>query len=356
MTRSDREDPEDACRALIAMVQRPALRFLERHLLLDFLGKLSRVRPEARAFYLASFLRSTVPVGLRTLFAEIELEAPQHRPSVDVGIVTILREEVDAALAAFGVAHGTDESRNVRGLRFWALPPIDRGQRRPLHAVVMLVGEARTVPCAIACERLFSLYSVRACLLVGIAAGVKSRVQVGDVVAATQILDYEGQRLEPGGAKRRPLSYPVGLEMRRDLSSFSPRAAWISCFRECLESLAVGYDLPVDVKRDLEPSYQSGVVLVGEKLWADGSLPTMRDVYHDQVRAGEMEGSGFARSCEEHAIPWAVFRGVSDFGDPDKAAFEKWKPVAALSAATAARSFLEHEYRTPEERDRDLEF
>jgi nucleoside phosphorylase len=66
---------------------------------------------------------------------------------------------------------------------------------------------------------------------------------------------------------------------------------------------------------------------------------------HDRVRAAEMEGSGFASICDEYAIPWLVFRGISDFGDPDKPDSDIWRTTAVLAAATAAHTFIQSDYR-----------
>jgi nucleoside phosphorylase len=52
--------------------------------------------------------------------------------------------------------------------------------------------------------------------------------------------------------------------------------------------------------------------------------------------------------CDERSIPWLVFRGISDYGDKDKDG--SWQTVAALSAATCARKFLEIDYRLPTKR------
>jgi nucleoside phosphorylase len=71
----------------------------------------------------------------------------------------------------------------------------------------------------------------------------------------------------------------------------------------------------------------------------------MQKQYHQEVLAAEMEGSGFARACREHAVPWLVFRGISDFGDANKSKLGDWKATAALSAATAVVAFLKKDYR-----------
>ena len=86
----------------------------------------------------------------------------------------------------------------------------------------------------------------------------------------------------------------------------------------------------------------AGIVVAGEQLVADGSLPDTLE-HDDRIRSCEMEGSGFAQSCNEHKVQWCVFRGISDYGDPAK--HDGWQRVAACTAALAVRLFLETEYR-----------
>jgi nucleoside phosphorylase len=61
----------------------------------------------------------------------------------------------------------------------------------------------------------------------------------------------------------------------------------------------------------------------------------------------EMEGSGFASSCDKKKIGWLVFRGISDYGDMKKR--DKMQSLAALHAALAAKTFLINVLRQSDE-------
>jgi len=106
-----------------------------------------------------------------------------------------------------------------------------------------------------------------------------------------------------------------------------------------------------------EPSFNLGVIITGEKLVADDSLKDMPKEYHEKIFALDMESAGFALTCQERGVPWLIFRGISDFGDPEtkdvkdpKSGSRKvWQATAALSAITAAINFIENEYRGGEE-------
>lgn len=74
----------------------------------------------------------------------------------------------------------------------------------------------------------------------------------------------------------------------------------------------------------------------------------MGQEFHKKAIAAEEEGSGFARSCREHGIPWLVFRGISDHGN-NKSRLPEWKVTAALTAATVTTLFIQRDYRSIEE-------
>ena len=76
----------------------------------------------------------------------------------------------------------------------------------------------------------------------------------------------------------------------------------------------------------------------GETVMRDGTLPDNSKLYDDKLMAVEMEGSGFAAVSELLGLNWLIFRGISDFGDPEKG--DRVQPNAALAAATYAYEFL----------------
>jgi nucleoside phosphorylase len=168
-----------------------------------------------------------------------------------------------------------------------------------------------------------------------------------------QVLDYEGARLDVTGPKKRPLFYIPDIRVRRDVRFFHEhKEMWHKRFSEGMRILRKHKVRLPKIEAKWTPSFDEGVILAGEKLIGDGSLPPMREEYHDKVRAGEMEGSGFARACEEYGIPWLVFRGISDFGDPEGSETRKeWKAAAALASATAVVHFLDDAFRQAKDQE-----
>lgn len=85
----------------------------------------------------------------------------------------------------------------------------------------------------------------------------------------------------------------------------------------------------------------------GAKLLADGK--TMEEFRQVDQRAvvADQESWGFADSFGVGSW-WAVIRGVSDFGDPEKS--DEWQFLAASTATLCLKNFLEKEYLPPSAR------
>jgi len=339
------EDFEVSCNVLAKLIvtrKEPNERLL---LLKDFLTKSKQIRPTVATQLALEIMTSFVDPEVQGLMTDFKTEAMAPKPRADVAIITILPEELKAAKIAFGIDANRREDRREGGLRFWSTTIQNKSSREDLSIILTMVGKARNVECAVACSRVFQTYDVGLCVLVGIAAGLESKVKIGDVVAPDLVLDYEGARIEPDGSKKRPLPFPLNKIIERDMNYFEPKfGSWYEDFAEGFGTLGAIETVPT-LSVDWKPEYHRGVVLAGEKLLADGSLPEMRTEYHERVRAAEMEGSGFANVCDEYAIPWLVFRGISDFGNPAKPTSEVWRTTAALAAATAVCTFVKSDYR-----------
>jgi nucleoside phosphorylase len=319
---------------------------LENYLRWDFCWKLDRI---ASTTLKHKFLRRYVAIREPDVAESMEdknMGDKEEKREVDVVIVNVIQNELVATQVVFGISPSSLESYNARGMRFWNTQVPTATGNEPLDVAVTMIGAARNQEAAAAMSTIFATHKVGLAVLVGISAGLKSKTQIGDVVIAhDSVIDYEGQRLEVDGPKKRPVSYTVPLELLRDISHFDAQIAdWpkrrLAAIRHMRDIRSLS-----ELCDSWDPKVHLGVVMTGEKLIADSSLPLLQSEYHDKVRAGEMEGSGFARMCVEAKVPWAVFRGISDYGDPDKA---DWPQIpASLSAASCLDSFLRTAYRPP---------
>lgn len=297
-----------------------------------------------KIYYSFRYISLLHPDSIHPTMIETKSSTPPERDFVDVAFIAIIKEELNSLKAALGIPLDKKENYTSNGMRFWKTKLQVTTQQQPINIIVTMIGAARNLECAAAMSTVFSRHFVGLCVLVGIAAGLKTKTKIGDVVVAyDMVLDYEGQRLEADGAKKRPKSYPLNAIIKRDLEYFDPiPAGWHSLFGNTLSVLSKTISTPEECKA-WKPNYIPGVILAGECLVADGSLPDMQAEYTERVRAVEQEGSGFARMCDEKRIPWLVFRGVSDYGETPKP--DQFQTAAALTAATCAVAFVQKDYR-----------
>jgi nucleoside phosphorylase len=114
-----------------------------------------------------------------------------------------------------------------------------------------MVGYPRNVPCAIAVETLLNSYSVDLMMLVGIAAGPRDKVTLGDVVAANWVYDYEHVRRELAKGKKvekpRPFHIPVPKHISADLGEFEE--SWFKNRLDLVLKDVDAYTLPIRLRR-----------------------------------------------------------------------------------------------------------
>jgi nucleoside phosphorylase len=270
----------------------------------------------------------------------------ESKIAADVMIFCVIEQELNATLAAFGLNQLRRRTDAVLSGRRFYKASIKSKNCGKLVVWIGLVGEARNVVCANFCRDVFEKFSVKyCCLLVGIAGGNKEKVAIGDVVGSEEVVDIEGARVEPTVSKPRHRHYPLSGPIRRMFADYEPtRWGWLNERVAALKVLEkTGAKAPKQSVNKV-PKYKPGSVLTGEKLRRDGKLPSIARRFGDRFMAIEMEGSGFASSCEAKGIPWLVFRGISDYGDMKKR--DLWQPVAALDAALAAKAFIVHALRS----------
>lgn len=366
----NQEATEYSCRALIYYLSKldPEVSPAEREMLLrDLCWRAGHMEPLERAIVLTEAFYGFLPNEIRKSFPEASLKFSEFeqlrykkRKRLDVGIVTVIGKELAALLTALGKHPDDRADVQIEGFSYW-FAEISRQIGPPLKVVITMVGEARNVPCAIAVDRLLSDFEIDIIALTGIAAGPRSKTDLGDVVYAEQVYDYEEYRLElvkwfgiPTWIRKalaRPKHIPtqkvikIALE-RMNLQPFE------KLFKESLTRTSTDM-LPKDYmkkyiigrEKPKMPKIHDGTIVAGEKLIADGSLEKMRIMIDERIRAADMEDSGFSQAADIKGIPWCVFRGISDHADPHKE--NGWQFVAALAAACAALTFFKTSWDLP---------
>ncbi|WKU18495.1 5'-methylthioadenosine/adenosylhomocysteine nucleosidase [Advenella alkanexedens] len=249
-----------------------------------------------------------------------------------LGIIAALHQEIASLLQAMGP--------NVRIHRI--------GQRdyhegtimgRPCVVVLSRVGK---VAAAATTVTLIREFKVNAVLFTGVAGSLNKKVKVGDVVVATQLLQYD--------INASPLfpRYEVPL---LGVSHFDADSSLSAQLQQCAQDY-IYQDLAIDVDsasretfKLYKPQCHTGIIISGDCFVNDinHSLQLQQDL--PAALCVEMEGASVAQVCYEYEIPFAIARIISDHANGsahiDFNAF--LEQVARFYSAGILRRFLNHE-------------
>ena len=190
---------------------------------------------------------------------------------------------------------------------------------------------------------LLSSVRFKSAILVGMAAGRRSEVDLGDVVIAESVIAYEYMTLKPDEVIYSPVVHTVPrkrIRQARTMHQVDPH--WSARLRSEIMSCSDFAGVPADSERQLDENWEcevaTGAVLAGARLVENGSIPFLSQQLSDRVKAVEMEGAGFAAMCTEFDVDWLVVRGIADFGEPERS--KGWQFPAAYAAAAFVRDGL----------------
>lgn len=319
-----------------------------------------------RSLLLADYARRSVnlPFGIRArLDARIveSFAASSRRPewtqlgeelptaeTCDVAILTILREELEATVAAFDA---DARPRRVHG------QPVHTAQiacaNRPegtLSVTITRAAKPLNVHTQIPAIRVRDRYKPLAMFLVGIAAGLPHKFNIGDVVVPKKVFYYEAERMSEGGINPRPQYVEPADPYLAGFDAYDPYTfgylAKVQSFLADMPAHRKPQSVPIDFKPKIVS--ENATIAAGEKVLRDGRyLDELRNRFDDTICAADQESYGFAVAAQ--GLPWLVFRGISDHGDGER--HDDWKYAAAGMAALCLRNFLEHSYVPPDASD-----
>lgn len=255
------------------------------------------------------------------------MEAP-----VDFVIIAPLEEERDALLSKFKVYWKLPPSDDDIRVYFAAYLPVEYsdGSKNAYKVIVVPLASMGQEEAANATTDATRRWKPRFVLLLGIAGGLKSAgVQLGDVLVADQIANYELQKLTEEKAEIRWKVHPVNHQLLLASKNYLGNS-WLEL---------------VTVKRPDagRPSRKTGVICTGNKVIANGLANQYRDVW-ERLIGVEMEAGGVAGAAFSRVKPPGFFmvRGVSDLADKDKDALStaNWRSYACDVAASYLVGFL----------------
>jgi nucleoside phosphorylase/Flp pilus assembly protein TadD len=181
-------------------------------------------------------------------------------------------------------------------------------------------------------------------ILLGIAAGRRGKLKIGDVIVPREVADFSVRVLEGGEEKQRPRILPLNHAVLQMIQAFRcDRAKFLATFKKL-------FGPPITPNKNQQEEFAQHVTF--EPAIHDNALASMDALLRDKVkfeelckthqgiRASEMEAGGFIKACEGRypPKPWLVIRGISDLGDDLKN--DDFHRLASCAAASFLDLFL----------------
>lgn len=249
---------------------------------------------------------------LRQIEASLSLrasEAPEYRCDL-AAIVALQSPELTAvrSLPWHWREHIEPEDHTL----YWAGTFGENNSRKAIAAASARMGIAAA--CALA-SKVIQQHRPRQLVLAGIAAGVRGKVALGDVVVADPCWDWGSGKLsadsEVGPFAQAPHQVPLDPNLREAAMDVARDSAALAEIRDRWPGAKPATVLQVHV----------GPMASGAAVVSDAEK--MREIVaqHRQLLAVEMEGYGVAVAAQECTAPRPgalVVKGVVDFGDAQK--------------------------------------
>jgi nucleoside phosphorylase len=288
-------------------------------------------------------------------FSVAELPAPRSVCAVDAAIVTVIQPELFAVLEALKIAPSARE-KTAQGTVYFPCSLRSHLTGRDYQIVVTCIGAAGNYDAAAAAAELIAKYQPRLLLLTGIAAGIRGKVRIGEVVISERVVAYEPAALVAAGdghssrTEHRPEIDRLSHTVNQDIVTYRPEPARLDAVFQRIRGRYP--TAPVSKAEEFRAHVASAIdvrtatLASGEKLLRDpAKLLAVRQEQHGKVAVGEMEAAGVVAACRRANIPWLVIRGISDFGDSLKD--DRFHDFASRAAATVLVDFLAHGVAIP---------
>lgn len=276
---------------------------------------------------------SKISAGVVDLIAN-ELKAKEASRKADVLILTALPIELAAAKMAFNVAEGTQPLYSKSGISYWRSHLIRTDGSRVICEIACFAGAGNTNAAAITSSLLTEL-SPNTVIMTGIAAGMRDKCRLGQVVIGERIVAYEGAAvLEGHKVEHRPEGYPLERGLGQDIAGYLAHRARLETRLHAAWSqhgLTVPKETETGPVTDT-PIPEQTTIASGEKLLRNSVIfAELRQNIHGKIEVAEMESAGVCSACLQHNTPALVVRGISDFGDSRKD--NRFHEFAAKAAA-----------------------
>lgn len=263
--------------------------------------------------------------------------------NVDAAIVSVLTEtEHPVVLATFGLDPYSDPSRIMNGIKIWDAK-LERTKGEPLYVALICLGDKGILDSYAGAKTILEIMGPKSIYLVGSAIGREGRTSICDVVVSSEgVMYYESGGMPDSGTGSKPkYVYPKQSTKNEAKSFFTSRMIQRYGWEDEYKSVLQSYHQDITSLPSLAPQIHFQMITSGERTLDQNTLNSICKL-NDSVYAGEMEGYGFARACDERRIDWLVIRGISDFGSREDR--KKWQGTATVMASSFLKIFLKNAF------------
>ena len=274
-----------------------------------------------------------------------EFEAAKASAPADVALLTALPVELEAVKRALGMATA-EHPRKLQptGTNYWSTTLDSRRSGRPFRVITSCIGRAGTNGAAASATELIMHCRPRLIIMVGIAAGMRGKCRLGEVLISQEVIGYESAAVVTVDGRReyqyRPDSYRIGHSTQQDVAAYLSAGVELGTRLDAaLERM--GMRLPEPGAEDVASGLSARLATLasGSKLLREPTfLSELREDIHGKIEAGDMEAAGIAEACHREGVPFLVVRGISDFGDARKD--DHFHRLAATGAAIVSVDFI----------------
>ena len=264
------------------------------------------------------------------------------KPDFDVGIVVALPEEFGYLTELLPSA----ESIRFEGTYFYRL------DLTPVSAICCLAGQMGKLPAMSAANHLLTYADVKVLILLGLAGAIDSDVEIGDVVVADEVNEFQAS----SKAASTTESYQVQYSGRHRSLEFIIKESIRHFQYACPDSFMKWQAQIADDFDAIDVPDKEAVCSLPAKLhlgpMASGDVVAASSAFLDEIRrinrkflAIDMEAAGVTYAAIEriHPVHWLVIRGISDRGDEQKKSLEDsgvWRRYCARNAIGLLRGLL----------------
>jgi adenosylhomocysteine nucleosidase len=179
------------------------------------------------------------------------------------------------------------------------------------QAVVLVLSRIGKVAAATTATALIERFNVSAIVFTGVAGGIATGVNVGDMVVASEFVQHDMDASPLFPPLEVPLygraHFPTDIAMTQSLrvaaqGILNNPSQWIAM--DTLHALHVR-----------SPKVHSGLVLSGDRFVSTSSESQVLQQRLPLALAVEMEGAAVAQVCHDYEVPFAAVRTISDRAD-----------------------------------------